>query len=82
MDISFLNEDTAGSKGFIQSKGGRFVHGKTGEPVRFWAVNGPSSEIKDSETLRAVARVLARHGVNMVRIHGACFDKKTGETLV
>ena len=49
IDLRSLNEKTAGDGGFIGVKGSQFVHSKTGEPVRFWAVNGPSS--KDSRRL-------------------------------
>ena len=38
IDLRFLNEKVAGEGGFIKVKGGKFVHGKTGKPVRFWAV--------------------------------------------
>ena len=34
------------------------------------AVNGPPGELKDPAELRKCARMLAKHGVNLVRIHG------------
>ena len=74
-DLRFLNERFAGENGFITVKGGRFVHSKTGEPVRFWAVNGPPFDLRGDD-LRKCARMLAKHGVNMVRIHGGYFDEK------
>ncbi len=67
-----LNEKQAGDGGFIAAKGSQFVHAKTGEPVRFWAVNGCPG--KDTPELKHSARVLAKHGVNLVRIHGGYFD--------
>jgi hypothetical protein len=73
IDLRFLNEKAAGEGGFIGVKGSQFVHQKTGEPVRFWAVNGPPG--KDREALRHDARVLAKRGVNLVRIHHGYFDK-------
>lgn len=73
-DLRSLNEKTAGESGFIGAKGGQFVHSTTGRPVRFWAVNGPSG--KDRESLRDEARMLAKHGVNLVRIHHGYFDAK------
>jgi hypothetical protein len=73
-DLRSLNEKEAGEGGFIGVKGSQFIHTKTGEPVRFWAVNGPSS--KDRASLRSEARMLAKHGVNLVRIHGGYFDEK------
>lgn len=73
IDLRGLNEKTAGDDGFIGAKGSQFVHTKTGEPVRFWAVNGPSSKGRDD--LRAEARMLAKHGVNLVRVHAGYFDE-------
>lgn len=79
VDMRFLNEPLAGSKGFIQTKAGSFVHEKTGEAVRFWAVNGPPSDLRDEGQMRQLARQLAAHGVNLVRLHGSVFDRRTGE---
>ena len=47
IDLRALNEKTAGDGGWIGVKGSQFVHSQTGEPVRFWAVNGPSSKAPD-----------------------------------
>jgi hypothetical protein len=74
IDLRSLNETTAGDGGFIAVKGSQFVHSSTGEPVRFWAVNGPSS--KGRADLRREARMLAKHGVNLVRVHHGYFDEK------
>ena len=76
IDLRFLNEKVAGENGRIVAREGRFVHEKSGEPVRFWAVNGPPGSVKDPAELRRVARSLAKRGVNLVRIHGAVFDKE------
>lgn len=73
-DLRSLNETFAGEGGFIAAKNGQFVHGATGKPVRFWAVNGPPGELKEPAELRACARMLAKHGVNLVRIHGGYFN--------
>jgi hypothetical protein len=73
IDLRSLNEKEAGDGGFIAVKGSRFVHSKTGEPARFWAVNGPPG--KDREALKHDARVLAKRGVNLARIHHGYFDK-------
>ena len=73
IDLRWLNEKEAGAGGFIARRDGQFVHSTSGEPVRFWAVNGPSSSAKTREDLRREARLLARYGVNMVRIHGGVF---------
>ncbi len=73
-DLRFLNEKFAGELGFIGVKDGKFVHTKTGEAVRFWAVNGPPHELA-GEDLRRCARLLAKYGVNLVRVHGGLFNK-------
>ncbi len=78
LNLRALNERYAGEQGRILARDGRFVHAKSGEPVRFWAVNGPPHELK-GEPLRGCARMLASHGVNLVRAHGAVFDEQTGE---
>ncbi len=75
LDLRHLNEKHAGELGWITVKDGRFVHGANHQPVRFWAVNGPSREDRDPSALRQTARRLAKYGVNLVRRHGAVFDK-------
>lgn len=74
-DLRSLNEKFAGEGGFIAVKDGHFVHSATGTPVRFWAVNGPPQELRDRELLRKNARLLAKYGVNLVRIHGGLYDE-------
>jgi len=75
IDLRFLNERFAGEQGFIGVKDGQFVHSRTGERVRFWAVNGPPHELTGAD-LRQCARMLAKHGVNLVRVHGGYFDQR------
>jgi uncharacterized protein with NAD-binding domain and iron-sulfur cluster len=75
IDLRFLNEKFAGEHGFIAAKDGHFIHSANGQPVRFWAVNGPSREDGDRAELRRTARLLAKYGVNLVRRHGAVFNK-------
>jgi hypothetical protein len=77
IDLRALNEKSAGKNGRVTVRDGRFVLG-SGEPVRFWAVNGPPESLGSTELSRC-ARMLAKHGVNMVRMHGSVFDSKTGE---
>ncbi|TWT82089.1 hypothetical protein CA13_35490 [Planctomycetes bacterium CA13] len=72
LDLRFLNESVAGEGGYISVKDGEFVHQRTAEPIRFWAVNGPAS--KDVDGLRREAKLLAKRGVNLVRVHGGYFD--------
>lgn len=74
LDLRFLNEKFAGEQGFIAAKDGQFIHSANGQPVRFWAVNGPPHGIADPAELRRVARLLAKRGVNLVRVHGGLFD--------
>jgi hypothetical protein len=74
IDLRFLNERFAGEQGYIAVKDGQFIHSRTGEPVRFWGVNGPPHELQGAE-LRECARMLAKHGVNLVRIHGGYFNE-------
>jgi hypothetical protein len=74
IDLRFLNEKFAGENGRITVQNGHFVHSNTGQPVRFWAVNGPPHELNGGE-LRRCARLLAKYGVNLVRVHGGYFDK-------
>ena len=72
IDLRHLNEKEAGAGGFIGVMGSEFVHQATGAPVRFWAVNGlPGS---DPRELRRAARVLAKRGVNLVRLHGGYYS--------
>ena len=74
-DLRGLNEKQAGDGGFIAVREGKFVHSQTGTPLRFWAVNGPPRELKDRDALRRHGRLLAKYGVNLVRIHGGCYDE-------
>ncbi len=78
IDLRALNEAQAGSAGRIVVRDGNFVQERSGKPVRFWAVNGPNGELKGDDLQHAL-RDLAKRGVNLIRIHGSIFDKKTGE---
>ena len=75
IDLRFLNEKFAGELGPIIVRDGQFVHSKNGEPLRFWGVNGPPHELKGDE-LRHCARMLAKYGVNLVRVHGGYFNER------
>lgn len=74
-DLRSLNERFAGEHGFIGVKDGQFVRGADGGPLRFWAVNLPLTDFRETAqdlrgaALRRCARLLAKYGVNMVRIH-------------
>ena len=82
IDLRSLNEKVAGENGVIGVRGSQFIHTKTGQPVVFWAVNGPAS--KDMNGLRAEARQLAKYGVNLVRVHDGYFNQngEVGATKV
>ncbi len=74
IDLRGLNEPTAGSGGFIAVAGDGFVHGDTGRPVRFWAVNVNASTVQmDRAEIDHLARTYAKHGVNLVRYHSPLF---------
>jgi len=78
LDLRRLNERVAGEHGRIRARDGKFVREATGEPVRFWAVNGPPHGL-NGESLKSCARMLAGRGVNLVRVHGSVFEEETGE---
>lgn len=76
IDLRRLNESIAGENGFIQARGEELIHQKTGEPVRFWAINtGASTLDMDAATMQYMARFLAKQGVNMVRLHGSLWSE-------
>jgi hypothetical protein len=75
IDLRSLNEKFAGEHGAIIAKGDQFIFSTTGEPLRFWAVNGPPHELSGA-ALKTSARRLAKYGVNLCRLHGAMFDKE------
>jgi hypothetical protein len=72
-DLRFLNERFAGEHGFVGVKDGQFIQTGNGQPIRFWAVTGPPKEL-EGDALRKCARLLAKHGVNLIRIHLGYFD--------
>lgn len=74
LDLRSLNEKVAGENGFIQSADGQFIQSKTKNPIRFFAVNGPFKTDDTPENLRKASKFLAKHGVNMVRVHRTIFD--------
>ncbi|MBW3624342.1 MAG: hypothetical protein KY468_13120 [Armatimonadetes bacterium] len=75
IDLRSLNEPVAGQNGYIRVKGESFVHGKTGKPVRFWAVNAGSDLVRlDNASVDHLARFLAKKGVNLIRYHGTVYE--------
>ncbi len=76
LDLSFLNEKEAGSKGFLKAKGSSFVFEKEDKPVKFWGVvTGENAVSMDRDSIRYLAKRLAKLGINIVRVHSAIFDK-------
>lgn len=77
LDLRWLNEAHAGDGGYIQAKGDAFVHEKTGQPERFWAVNVKKEVLgSDAVELARYARMMAKFGVNMVRLHAPLWSEK------
>lgn len=73
IDLSFLLEAPAGRDGFLQVQGGH-VTKPNGAAVRFWGVNVTewsrgSTAIPTKEDAPIWAGALARHGINLVRLH-------------
>ncbi len=81
LDLRFLNEAAAGQDGFITTKDGDFFLGN-GEPVRFWGVNVSSAIAGlERDSVKYLARSLARRGVNIARYHSPLFDSGNVEEL-
>ncbi len=71
LDLRFLNEEVAGSSGFIgmSEDGETFVDGN-GQEIRIWAIGGgDDTRNYNSEQLQSFAKFLAKRGVNMIRTH-------------
>ena len=69
VDMSFLNEEIAGSSGFVKVENGHFVDGK-GERIRFFGTNLTfSSAFPDKKTAIMIAGRLRKLGMNVVRFH-------------
>ena len=84
LDLRSLNEEVAGENGFIRKSedGTSFVR-EDGQPIRFWSIlrridgkNDPS----DAE-LENFYRVLAKRGINMVRLFGQLSNNAEGASL-
>ncbi len=78
LDLRYLNETRAGQDGRVQAQDNKFTLAD-GTPVKFWAVNaGPGIWDLDDASHVYLARHLAKHGVNMIRLHGGFYDRHTG----
>jgi len=79
IDLSYLNEDVAGQDGRVKADGNDFVLG-SGKKVKFWAANtglGMARRSHDSHVY--LAKNLAKHGVNLLRIHGGLYSSRNPE---
>lgn len=65
-DLSSLIERPAGANGRVQSRGDDLVLAD-GTPLKFWGVN--ASIPATPELMALKARMLAKHGVNLARVH-------------
>ncbi|HEV7402924.1 MAG TPA: hypothetical protein VGO11_08365 [Chthoniobacteraceae bacterium] len=75
LDLRSLNEAVAGEGGFIAARDGHFVHSNSGQTVRFWGVNSGPQKGDNRQSMAASARMLAKHGVNCVRVLTSIYDK-------
>jgi len=74
IDLSSLNEDVAGSQGHVKANANGFTLAN-GRPVKFWAANvGGLIHQLDHDSHIHLAKHLAKHGVNLVRIHGGIYS--------
>lgn len=77
IDLRHLNEQAAGEQGFIRARGEDFVHEKTGEAARFWAVNVGMGFVGSARSeVDTFARAMAKRGVNLVRVHGPIYTSR------
>lgn len=76
LDLGYLNEDIAGQDGYVKAEGNDFVLAN-GKKVKFWGVNvGPRLYELDHQSHIYLAKNLAKHGVNLVRLHGGIYGKR------
>jgi len=69
VDLSFLNEASAGEAGFVEVRNGHFVDGR-GEPVRFFGSNVTfASCFPDKALAPVIALRMKRMGYNVLRFH-------------
>jgi hypothetical protein len=82
LDLRHLNEKVAGESGFIKAAGDLLRLGN-GKPVRFWAINsGHGLSDADDALIELTAKRWAKGGINLVRLHGALFDRKGNDPTV
>lgn len=75
IDLRRLNEAYAGQNGFIETRDDQFIHGDSGQPVKFWAANINRSVLNMSRPeIDHLAKGYAKRGVNLVRYHSPLFS--------
>ena len=76
VNLSYLNEDIAGQMGYVRAEGNSFVLGN-GKKVKFWGANaGPGIYGLNHASHIYLAKHLAKHGVNLVRLHGGLYGSR------
>jgi hypothetical protein len=76
VDLRYLNEEVAGQDGRVRASGAGFVLGN-GTQVKFWGANvGPAIYALDHASHIHLAKHLAKHGVNLVRLHGGIYGQR------
>jgi hypothetical protein len=70
-DLRSLNEEESGQSGFVRlsEDGMSFVRGD-GKPIRFWSTVDYAWRWNDPEKVGRHLDMMAKYGVNMVRVHG------------
>ena len=74
IDLRHLNETCAGERGWITTEGDHFIHADTGQTVRFWGANIAPRDDFSLADWQYLARLLAKYGVNQLRLHGAVIN--------
>jgi len=69
LDLSYLNEKPAGTRGFVAVRGGHFAFAD-GTRIKFWGTDGVGPNLfVGHEEADATALRMAKLGINLVRLH-------------
>lgn len=77
LDLSYLNEETAGQDGYMYSDGEKLYLG-SGEEVRLWGVNLENHSL-GYESMEYAAKRYAKRGINIVRCFWPLFNRNSPE---
>ena len=89
LDLRYLNEQQAGEKGFVRITNSNFITADS-KPLKLFGVNlGYENLLQDRDSIDYLAKILAKKGVNAVRVHGSlwsptnlsCIDKEKLSSL-